>query len=236
MNTTLSLSTWKRTVDSLLGIHTTLGTLDLPEASLGEAFTAGTTPEQFVRGLRRHLDVLEEFSGMGAMGRELCAPHGLADAKLDYVADAPLEYGDPHAGDSAALDAYAKFLATPAPAPLPKPVKRSSRRAKAGGTKPTTTHPRTTVVNLREEPYDVYIGRAGRGHDGYFGNKYRVGPHKHGEAIELFRKDFLERVDAEPEFRRRVLALRGKRLGCFCKPNACHGDVIAQWVDSQPVA
>lgn len=99
---------------------------------------------------------------------------------------------------------------------------------------PGTRSDRTTVVNLRKEAYDVYIGRAGRDHDGYFGNKYRVGPYKHGEAIELFRKDFLARVDADPEFRRRVLALRGKRLGCFCKPNACHGDIIAQWVDSQP--
>ena len=32
---------------------------------------------------------------------------------------------------------------------------------------------RTRVVNIREEDYDVYIGRAGRGMDGYFtGNTF----------------------------------------------------------------
>ena len=34
---------------------------------------------------------------------------------------------------------------------------------------------RTRVVNIREEDYDVYIGRAGRGMDGYFGNPFRLG-------------------------------------------------------------
>lgn len=33
----------------------------------------------------------------------------------------------------------------------------------------------TRVVNLRREPYDVYIGRAGRGHDGYHAKPVRVG-------------------------------------------------------------
>ena len=31
---------------------------------------------------------------------------------------------------------------------------------------------KTRVVNIKEEKYDVYIGRAGRGQDGYFGNPF----------------------------------------------------------------
>jgi len=104
----------------------------------------------------------------------------------------------------------------------------------------------TTVVNLRTEPYDVYIGRAGHGQDGYFGNPHPIGycqickcVHQRGEAIAPFKKDFLIRIENDPEFRRRVLEMRGKRLGCFCKrPDrevACHGDVIVEFLNSLPL-
>lgn len=94
--------------------------------------------------------------------------------------------------------------------------------------------PLTTVVNLRQAAFDVYIGRAGRGFDGYFGNPYRRDAHG-DDAIRLFETAyFLPRLATDPEFRRRVLELRGKRLGCFCKPRPCHCDVIAAWVNAQP--
>lgn len=91
-----------------------------------------------------------------------------------------------------------------------------------------------TVVNLRRDEYDVYIGRAGRGQDGYFGNPYRVGIDGTGpEVLGKFKRLFLDKIEGNPEFKRRVLELKGKRLGCFCKPNPCHGDIIAAWVNSQ---
>lgn len=90
----------------------------------------------------------------------------------------------------------------------------------------------TIVVNLRAKPYDVYIGRAGKGFDGYFGNPYRVEIHG-DKAISLFKKYFISRLNSDLDFRRRVLELRGKRLGCFCKPRPCHGDIIAEWINSQ---
>jgi hypothetical protein len=95
----------------------------------------------------------------------------------------------------------------------------------------------TRVVNLRTSEYDVYIGRAGQGLDGYFGNPYRVevdGDRK--QVLALFSEYFLWRVAHDAVFRRRVLGLRGKRLGCFCKPESCHGDVIVEWILAQPVA
>jgi hypothetical protein len=95
----------------------------------------------------------------------------------------------------------------------------------------------TTVVNLRRSGYDVYIGRAGKGLDGYFGNPFRLSPGDDRAAVlDRYRGWFLERIRADGEFRRKVLALRGKRLGCFCKPLACHGDVLAAWVDAQEPA
>ena len=89
----------------------------------------------------------------------------------------------------------------------------------------------TTVVNLRTAPHDVYIGRAGRGEEGYFGNPFTVAQHG-AKAIELFRdRYFLPRLEHDATFRARVLALRGQQLGCFCKPRPGHGDVMAAWID-----
>jgi hypothetical protein len=90
----------------------------------------------------------------------------------------------------------------------------------------------TVVVNIHKEAFDVYIGRVGRGQDGYFGNPFRIGDGiSREEAVKRFQRYFVERTEKEPEFERRILALKGKRLGCFCKPKACHGDVIVDWLN-----
>ena len=90
----------------------------------------------------------------------------------------------------------------------------------------------TVVVNIYKERFDAYIGRAGRGEDGYFGNPFRTGNGTTREdAVLKFQKYFTVRIEKNSEFKRRILALKGKRLGCFCKPEACHGDVIADWLN-----
>jgi len=91
---------------------------------------------------------------------------------------------------------------------------------------------KTTVVNLHQEEFDVYIGRAGHGYDGTFGNPFLLAEgESRGATIQRFKTYFLERVAEDPDFRERVIALKGKRLGCFCAPHPCHGDVIAAWLD-----
>ena len=92
----------------------------------------------------------------------------------------------------------------------------------------------TTVVNIKSgADYDVYIGRAGHGRDGYFGNPFALNQAAgdRDQCLEKYRNYFLGRITMDPEFRRRVQELKGKRLGCFCAPETCHGDVIAQWLD-----
>lgn len=98
----------------------------------------------------------------------------------------------------------------------------------------------TRVVNLRVSAYDVYIGRAGHGQDGYFGNPYPVDTvctrcqrlHKKREdTIPCFKAYFDERVGSDVAFRDRVLQLKGKTLGCFCAPGRCHGEVYVDWLD-----
>lgn len=92
----------------------------------------------------------------------------------------------------------------------------------------------TTVVNLKVSSYDVYIGRAGRGQDGYFGNpiKLKIGDSK-GSTLAKYKEYFDNRVQHDTEFRNKILSLKGKVLGCFCKPHACHGDIIAEYLNNQ---
>lgn len=91
---------------------------------------------------------------------------------------------------------------------------------------------KTRVVSISED-YDVYIGRPGKGVSGYFGNPFRKSPGApSGSTIPEFEAYFLQRVEEDVEFRQRVLALKGKRLGCFCGRNSphCHGKVIVRWL------
>ena len=77
---------------------------------------------------------------------------------------------------------------------------------------------RTRVVNKHYEAFDVYIGRGS-----IWGNKFIIG--KHGtreEVIEKYDKWIRKRRKAMKQLHRLV----GMRLGCYCKPKPCHGDVL----------
>lgn len=93
----------------------------------------------------------------------------------------------------------------------------------------------TTVVNIKTgAQFDEYIGRAGHGYSGYFGNPFRITPGQpRGSTLDKFRTYFYDRLSTDSEFKARVLQLKGKRLGCFCKPYPCHGDIIAKYLNTQ---
>ena len=91
----------------------------------------------------------------------------------------------------------------------------------------------TKVVNLRNHDYDVYIGRQGKGEDGYFGNPFWLSKEsERGSTIENYKKYFFNRLENDEEFKKRIHALKGLTLGCFCKPYPCHGDVIKNYLDN----
>lgn len=97
----------------------------------------------------------------------------------------------------------------------------------------------TTVVNiLHGNHYDTYIGRRGKGQSGYFGNPYRLeddSDRARTSSIAKFRNYFYNRLKTDIEFKEAIHRLRGLKLGCFCKPKACHGDVIAEYLDRKSV-
>ncbi len=91
---------------------------------------------------------------------------------------------------------------------------------------------KTKVVNLKKEKYDVYIGRKGRGHEGYFGNPFSAREHGRAKCIAMFQEYFYMRMAKDEVFAKRVVSeLSGKRLGCFCSPLPCHGDVYAEYLN-----
>jgi hypothetical protein len=91
----------------------------------------------------------------------------------------------------------------------------------------------TTVVNKRTDQYDVYVGRGS-----IFGNPYEMGVDFNSEmdtsrnwVISRYRTWFKHMLH-DPVFREAIKHLKDKRLGCFCAPQACHGDVIAEYLNN----
>lgn len=104
---------------------------------------------------------------------------------------------------------------------------------------------KTRVVNISLEKHDVYIGRQVA--DFHFGNpfshkyssiaKIKVSSRK--EAVISFRK-WIKGQDyqtVEPERRQWILdnlhTLKGKALGCYCKPKECHGDIYMELLEPE---
>lgn len=79
------------------------------------------------------------------------------------------------------------------------------------------------VVHKREH-HDVYIGRPSK-----WGNPFIIGRDGTREEViakyEVWLKNNAELMAALPE-------LKGKTLGCWCAPRACHGDVLLRLANS----
>ncbi|WNM70115.1 DUF4326 and YspA-like SLOG domain protein [Myxococcus phage Mx1] len=92
----------------------------------------------------------------------------------------------------------------------------------------------TSLINIHKtKKYDQYIGRAGKGLDGYFGNPCRLEDFSgdRRSCLDAYERYFTQRLANDLEFRTRVDGLRGKTLGCFCWPEQCHGESIIAHLD-----
>lgn len=89
----------------------------------------------------------------------------------------------------------------------------------------------TKVVNKdKGEPFDVYIGRGTP-----WGNPFAIGDGgmDRTDVVKKYEEYFNEIILKDENKRREILGLKGKILGCHCKPQACHGDVIANFLNSE---
>jgi hypothetical protein len=82
------------------------------------------------------------------------------------------------------------------------------------------------VIHCKRARFDIYIGRPSK-----WGNPFVIG--KHGT-----REDVIGKYEAwlmtRPELVAALPELKGKVLGCWCAPQACHGDVLVRLATSIP--
>lgn len=70
----------------------------------------------------------------------------------------------------------------------------------------------------------AYVARPSK-----FGNPFKIGTDgTRAEVIEKFRQHFFSR----PDLMEAAKALKGKLLGCWCAPEPCHAQVLADYADT----
>ena len=86
------------------------------------------------------------------------------------------------------------------------------------------------VVHCKKEEFDVYVGRGSK-----WGNPYS---HKEGTLAEYVvesRREAVQRFEeyllSNKELMGSLSELKGKTLGCWCKPKSCHGDILLRYAN-----
>ena len=89
------------------------------------------------------------------------------------------------------------------------------------------------VVHCKKEKFDIYIGRPSKWgnpfthkQDGKTLAKYVVSTRE--EAVEAYR-DWITKGEGR-YLLKDLKELKGKTLGCWCKPLSCHGDILVELV------
>jgi hypothetical protein len=107
--------------------------------------------------------------------------------------------------------------------------------------KVTVDQIRPKYANLEawmQDPNNVYIGRRGvvlinkrrfPPQDSIFANPFKVEGDddlSRYRCVMAYSEYITKRLNTEPALVEELKKLRGKTLGCWCKPKMCHGDVL----------
>lgn len=97
---------------------------------------------------------------------------------------------------------------------------------------------KTELVHIFSSSYDIYIDSPANGQDprdlkpgeyGFLGNPFV----EEEDSDEKFQEYFNNRLTDDPYFKRAVLSMYGKRLGCIDDPQKSHGRFILAWLEKQ---
>lgn len=81
------------------------------------------------------------------------------------------------------------------------------------------------VVHCKKEHFHIYIGRPSK-----WGNPFSHKPNTHAkfkvETRNIAIHKYQEWINEQKELLNDLHELEGKILGCWCKPLACHGDIL----------
>lgn len=85
--------------------------------------------------------------------------------------------------------------------------------------------PYVVKVNRRRENFSLYIGRAWAGlPDSKWRNPYHEHQYGRAECIRLYE----QHLRGDSSLLSAIPELEGQALGCWCFPEACHGDVLVR--------
>ena len=83
-----------------------------------------------------------------------------------------------------------------------------------------------SVVNIKKQKYNTDIMRGSR-----YGNPFHITRNcSRKKAIDSFEDYFVYQIRLGIVTYEELLSLNNAILGCCCKPQDCHGDVIAKYV------
>lgn len=79
-------------------------------------------------------------------------------------------------------------------------------------------------MDTKKESYNIYIGRPSK-----WGNPFQIG--KDGTREEVIEK-FRNWIITQPNLLKDLHEIKGKTLGCWCKPKVCHGDILVELIET----
>jgi hypothetical protein len=91
----------------------------------------------------------------------------------------------------------------------------------------------TRVVHVRKAPFDIYIGRSfAEFSESIWHNRFKIRP-GYGRKEVIAEYDAWLDLPEQAWLRARIVELKDKTLGCWCKDKngggkACHGDILAR--------
>lgn len=83
------------------------------------------------------------------------------------------------------------------------------------------------VVHCKRDKFDVYVGRPSKWGNPFTHKDATVAQFRvatRDDAVSAYR----EWIQNQPQLMNALHELKGKTLGCWCKPAACHGDVLLE--------
>lgn len=94
---------------------------------------------------------------------------------------------------------------------------------------------------ILDKETNVYIGRARivfidgiryPFEDSIWSNPYKITETQSREQVlKLYRAYIEEKLKSNPELVKELIKLDGKKLGCWCKPECCHGDILVELIN-----
>lgn len=92
-----------------------------------------------------------------------------------------------------------------------------------------------------EDKNNVYIGRKGvvfingtryPPNASIFANPFKITKKETREnVIKKYEEYITEKLEKDPNLKCELMKLKGKTLGCWCHPEACHGDVLVKLIE-----